>query len=564
VSRNLVAGCLFSLLLSVACGSGSPGPGSENGAGDSAAPKGPAWFVEESQSRGLVFTHQSGATESLLFPEIIGGGAALLDIDNDGDLDAYLVQSGDLRAPASAAGENRLFENRGDGQFEDITATSGSGDRGYGMGVVTGDYDNDGDVDIYVTNVGPNTLLRNNGDGTFTDATAASGTGDAGWGTSGAFLDYDNDGDLDLFVTNYVEWTQKIEMTCYNANGLDDYCLPTNYSTPAIDLLYRNEGDGSFTDVSESSGLRTAFGNGLGVAVGDFDANGLSDIFVANDTMLNQLWLNQGGGRFVDESLLRGCALDEHGKAKAGMGVGINDIDDDGDEDLLVVNLRGQTDSVFRNENGFFEDATGNFGLGQTSRWFTRFGVGLVDFDNDGHLDLFEANGRVVMNSESQYDDPYAEPNTLFHGQPEGRFEAVEPAGGVAQELVATSRAAAFGDVNGDGGMDVLIVNRDGKAHLLINSVSERGNWISLRVLDDHGRDALGAQLRWSQSGREMTRVVRSAYSYCAANDAAVHVGLGSEDQIDSVEVRWPDGSLETFGPLAAGGTVVVEKGSGR
>ena len=564
MSRNLVVVCLLSLLLSIACGSDPATPGAEVGGGTSTASTGPAWFVEEAQGRGLVFAHQSGAAESLLFPEIIGGGAALLDIDNDGDLDAYLVQSGDLRAPGSAASENRLFENSGDGQFEDITATSGAGDRGYGIGVVAGDYDNDGDVDLYVTNVGPNTLLSSNGDGTFSDVTAVSGTGHAGWGTSGAFLDFDNDGDLDLFVTNYVEWTQKIEQTCYNSAGLDDYCLPTNYSTPAIDLLYRNEGDGTFTDVSESSGLRTAFGNGLGVAVGDFDGNGLSDIFVANDTMLNQLWLNQGGGRFVDESLLRGCALDEHGKAKAGMGVGINDIDDDGDEDLLVVNLRGQTDSVFRNENGFFEDATGNFGLGQTSRWFTRFGVGLVDFDNDGYLDLFEANGRVVMNSESRYDDPYAEPNTLFHGQPEGRFEAVEPAGGVAEDLVATSRAAAFGDVNGDGGVDVLIVNRDGEAHLLINRVAERGNWLSLRVLDDHGRDALGARLRWSQSGRELTRVVRSAYSYCAANDAAVHVGLGSESQIDEVEVLWPDGSRETFGPLTAGGTVVIGKGSGR
>ena len=310
-------------------------------------------------------------------------------------------------------------------RFTDVTAASGAADRGYGMGVVVGDYDNDGDPDIYVTNFGRNALLRNDGNGQFTDVTDYAGVGHEGWATSGAFLDYDNDGDLDLFVTNYVDWSIGIEQTCYNSSGLNDYCLPTNYLAPGTDAFYRNEGNGRFADVTEAAGFYAAFGNGLGVTTGDFDRNGFQDLFVANDTMVNQLWLNQDGTRFVDESLLRGCAMDEHGTAKAGMGVAVADIDDNSDDDILVANMRGQTDSVFRNENGIFRDATGDVGLGQTSRWYTRFGIGLVDFDNDGYLDLFEANGRVEANAEPETDDVYAEPNALFRGLPGGRFEHI-------------------------------------------------------------------------------------------------------------------------------------------
>ncbi|HXV75911.1 MAG TPA: VCBS repeat-containing protein, partial [Candidatus Polarisedimenticolaceae bacterium] len=321
------------------------------------------WFEETARRDGLDFVHQSGHGGELLFPEIMGGGVALFDMDGDGDLDAYLVQSGRLlESPADEAG-NRLFENVGAGRFVDVSAGSGAGDTGYGMGAAAGDYDGDGDTDLYVTNFGPNVLLRNEGGGRFRDTTGDAGVGDPSWSASAAFLDYDVDGDLDLFVANYVNWTPSIEQRCYNAAGVRDYCLPTNYHAPAMDRLYRNRGDGTFEDVSIDVGLQTAFGNGLGVVSSDFDGDMRPDIFVANDMMMNQLWMNRGG-RFVDEALLRGNAVDEHGSPKAGMGVMAIDINDDGNEDLLVGNLQGQTDSFFINRGGTFSDATGSVGLG--------------------------------------------------------------------------------------------------------------------------------------------------------------------------------------------------------
>ncbi|NIM64272.1 MAG: hypothetical protein GTN89_08925, partial [Acidobacteria bacterium] len=290
---------------------------------------GPPWFVEAAGERGLRFEHRSGHDERHIFPEIIGGGAALFDMDGDGDLDAYLVQSGSLVDPGPGSGVNRLFENDGAGNFRDVTEGSGAADAGYGMGVATGDYDDDGDVDLYVTNYGPNVLLRNDGGGRFSDVTTVAAVGHAGWGTSAAFVDHDADGDLDLFFANYVNWSLANERDCHNTAWQPDYCLPTHYRAPAADVLYRNDGGGRFTDVTIEADLNTAFGNGLGVVCADFDGDGAADIFVANDSMLNQLWVNRRDGTFVEESLTRGCALDEHGMAKAGMGVAAEDYDDD-------------------------------------------------------------------------------------------------------------------------------------------------------------------------------------------------------------------------------------------
>ena len=544
----------------IGCGGGGEVPRTESPGGSGPA-VGPVWFEEAAERSGLVFHHDSGSTGRPLFPEIIGGGAALFDMDGDGDLDAYLVQSGSLREPDTARGANRLFRNDGQGDFEDVTVGSGAGDRGYGMGVAAGDYDNDGDVDLYVTNFGPNVLLRNDGRGRFTDVTEDAGVGNPSWSISAGFVDYDGDGDLDLFMANYVNWTERIEQDCYNHSGLVDYCLPNNYNAPATDTLYRNDGGGRFTDVTEPAGLLTAFGNGMGVVCGDYDDDGDQDLFVANDTMLNQLWINQGDGSFVDESLFRGCALDEHGREKAGMGVTTADIDDDGDLDLLVVNLKGQTDSFFRNDGGFFSDQTGVVGLGTTSRSYTRFGIGLYDFDNDGHLDLYEANGKVTKSPEAE-GDPYTEPNVLFRGDGRGRFMTVSPLGGAERPVAYTSRAAAFGDVDGDGGVDVLVVNRDGPAQLLRNVVAHPGEWIGFRVLDEHGRDALGATVTFEIDGRKLRRDVRSAFGYCASSDPRLHVGLGSASGVQNVTVRWIGGSIERFGHRAAGQLVELRRGT--
>lgn len=524
----------------------------------------PPWFEEGASRHGLSFTYQSGHKDRYYLPEIMGGGAALFDMEGDGDLDVYLIQAGDLLDPSGHRPGNRLFRNRGDGSFEDATKGSGTEVRGYGMGVTAGDYDNDGDTDLYVTNLGPNVLLRNDRGGRFTDVTAAAGVGDARWSTSAAFFDYDADGDLDLYVANYVNWSPAGERECYSLSGVPDYCAPKNYNAPSSDTLYRNDGGGAFTDVSRRAGLHAAFGNGLGVAPGDFDGDGRLDIFVANDGMPNQLWLNRGQGRFEDVAIIRGCAIDQDGKAKAGMGVHATDADDDGDLDLLIVNLDGEADSFYRNNGEYFSDDTAAVGLRVPSRPFTRFGMALLDFDNDGRLDLYEATGRVGRQSELYSSDPFAEPSLLLRGAPSGRFEEVEPRGGTAAPRAATSRAAAFGDLDNDGGLDIIVVNRDAPAYLLRNVVRTRGHWIAFRLVDEHGRDALGATVTLSAGGRRLRRDVAAAYSYLASNDPRVHVGLGSEARVADVKVRWVDGQVESFGELEADRIVTLARGTNR
>ena len=515
------------------------------------------WFAEEAAERGMDYRHVSGFEERYLMPEITGSGAALADLDGDGDLDAYLVQSGSLVSGSSAI--DRVYFNRGDGRFEP-GETPPDAD-GYGMGVAAGDYDSDGDVDLYVTNVGPNLLLRNDGQGRFENVATAAGVADRGWGTSAAFLDLDADGDLDLYLANYIRWRIEAELDCYMA-GVLTYCPPQNYKAPAPDRLFRNNGDGTFTDVSRSAGMQLAFGNGFGVVGADYNQDGRTDVFVANDMMVNQLWLNQGDLRFTDSAMDWGSGVDESGEAKAGMGVAAADIDDDGDVDVLVVNLGGQTDSLFRNAGGWFDDATAELGLNVVSRRYTRFGVALADFDNDGRLDLYQANG-AVAHLAVQPDDPFAEPNTLYQGNEDGRFELVAPDGGTTQPLVHTSRGLAVGDVDDDGGLDLLVVNRDAPPYLLMNRVPARGNWIRFRVVTRAGRDAHAATVSAQVGGKRQYRDVQPATSYLSSNDPRVHFGLGSAAGVTDVRVRWPGGDAEAFGDFSGGSTVHIREGTG-
>ena len=517
------------------------------------------WFEEVAAGRGLDFRHISGQDGEKWLPRIMGGGAALVDADGDGDLDAYLVQSGSLTAAASGQPPNRLYRNRGDGHFE-AAREAGAEAPGYGMGVAAGDVDNDSDVDLYVTNLGENALLRNLGRGRFEDATEGSGLGDPGWGASAAFFDYDRDGDLDLVLVNYLRWRADSEIDCVNTLGLPEFCGPQSYAAPTPDRLYRNDG-GAFTDVSAAAGFETVAGNGLGVACADFDGDGLQDVFVANDQTMDRLWLNRGE-RFEESAMMAGCAVDEDGKPKAGMGIAVADVDDDGDPDLAVCNMHDETDSYFLNEGSYFRDVTAGRGLG-ASRRFTRFGMGWLDFDNDGYLDLYEANGKVEVRERRYADDPYAEPNLLFKGAPGGFFTESEPRGGTAEPLVFTSRAAAFGDVDGDGGVDILVANCDGPAHLLRNVASPRGSWISFRVVLENGRDAIGAAVSLQAGERRLVRDVRAAYSYLASSDPKVHFGLGDEARVFDVAVHWPDGSSERFGDFAAGAVVELRRGAG-
>ena len=541
---------------------GQPEVATERNVGAAAPSADLFWFEDVAQARGIAFEHQSGHDgKRYWLPEIMGGGAALVDVDGDADVDAYFVQSGSLSAADEEQPPNELYLNDGTGFFEASEGGDGAEARGYGMGVAAGDFDNDRDVDLYVTNLGADCLLQNDGRGGFEDVTQAAGLGHPGWGSSAAFLDYDRDGDLDLVLVIYLRWSPGAELDCVNTLGRPDFCGPQSYAAPTPDVLYRNDGDGTFTDVSAGLGFDAVVGNGLGVACADFDGNGWQDIFIANDQSMDRLWVNESG-QFTESGMAAGCAVDDDGKAKAGMGIALGDVDDDGDADIVIANMQDESDSYFRNEGSYFRDVTAAGGLGWITRSFTRFGMGWQDFDNDSFLDFYEANGKVeVRGTRFGGADPYAEPNLLFKGASGVLFEEVVPRGGTHEPLIATSRAAAFGDIDADGGVDVLVGNCNGAAHLLRNVVPSRGHWIGFDVTLDNGRTALGATVSVQAGGRTLTRDVRAAYSYMASSDPLVHVGLGTFTEVTAVAVRWPDGSSERFGGFSADRTVTLRRG---
>ena len=514
-------------------------------------------FVERASEAGLDFVHQSGATGEYNYPELLVGGGALLDIDDDGLLDVYLVQSGPVPGSAGNAASgpaaggpaadrpgNRLYRNLGDGTFEDVTDAAGVGDTGYGAGATAADHDRDGLVDLYVTNVGPNRLYRNLGDGVFEDVTERAGVGDPAWSSSSVFFDYDGDLDLDLFVANYVVWSADRERPCFGPNGLRNYCNPAEYP-PAPDKLYRNDGGGRFTDVSEAAGIRSVAGPGLGVVATDLDGDGLVDLYVANDQAANHLWLNRGDGTFREDALARGAALNELGQPEAGMGIAVADPDGDGDLDLFLTHLSGETNTFYRNDGGgFFSDETDGLRLGGVSQPYTGFGTSWFDYDGDGVLDLFIANGKVTPGDTAAFD--YREPNQLLRGLRSGGYEDVSGRAGAALELLEVSRGAAFGDLDNDGDVDILVVNNEGPARLLRNEVGNARSWLIVDLCGGgvFDRSAIGARVTVEAGGRISSRDVRPAYSFAVANDSRVHFGLGDAERVETLEVRWPDGTV--------------------
>ena len=518
-------------------------------------PQAETWF-EEADHSGILFRHDSGATGNFMMPEIMGGGVALFDVDGDQDLDLYFIQGG---GGLSETGEqpigNELYLNRGDGSFVKAI-DSGSEDTGYGMGVAVGDYDRDGDTDIYVTNVGPNVLLRNDGTGRFENVSRQAGVDDSGWGTASAFTDFDKDGDLDLFVVNYIVWGRHGEPDCF-IDGVRTYCAPEHFDAPAPDRFFRNNGDGTFTDISEHIGLNYVFGNGLGLVTRDFDTDGWIDIFVANDMNSNQLWINRGDLQFNESALRKGVAADGHGNIKAGMGVASDDIDGDNDPDLLVVNLETQADSFFRNEVHYFTDVTAEIGLAVNPRRTTRFGVVLADFDNDGYLDIYEGNGRI--NPGDYLPDVFAEPNSLYRGS-DFSFQEVIPRGGVAVELIHTSRGVAVGDIDNDGGLDLVVVNRDAAPYVLLNRIGNQGNWIRFSLFEANGLAARGANISALVGDRRINRYQQVEGSYLASSDPRIHFGLNDQLEITDVIVQWSDGIRENFGSFKAGKEIILTR----
>ncbi len=525
----------------------------------------PAEFVDITAQAGIWWEHSSGADGAHRLPETTGGGAAFLDYDHDGNLDLFLLNSGVLpEAVTDVLPRSALYRNDGDGTFTDVTASAGLGHEGhYGQGVATGDYDNDGHVDIYVTNFGANTLYRNDGDGGFTDVTADAGVGDPSWSSSAAFVDVDSDGHLDLYVVNYLHYSLDVDYPPCGEPGLPTYCHPSLFEG-ASDRLYRNLGDGTFTDVTDAAGVGGAGGffegKGLGVVASDLNGDGAPDLYIANDDTPNNLFTNDGDGRFTDVALAAGCAYSFDGVAQAGMGVDAGDVDGDGLIDLFVTNLSYETNALYRNlGGGVFADVIYEVGLGQASYLDVGFGAGLVDFDNDGALDIFIANGHVLDTVDQTSDImTFAQADRLFRNDGAGRFEDVSLASGAHFATSGVSRGAAFGDIDNDGDTDVLVCRSNGPPALLRND-GDGGNWIRLRLVGSvSNRDGIGARVAVDVGGRTIVREARTASSYLSASALAVTVGLGQVSRAAKVEIRWPSGVVQTLDDVVANQELTV------
>jgi enediyne biosynthesis protein E4 len=535
-------------------------------------------FIDAAEQCGVRFVHGSGAAGQFYMPEPMGPGVAVFDYDNDGDLDILFVQGAPVAGGHSPRGGNRLFRNDGVAngvpRFTDVTTQAGVGLAAVGMGVAVGDIDNDGWLDLYVTNFGPNALYRNRGDGTFEDVTARMSADDPRFSASAAFLDYDRDGFLDLFVTNYVTFTVAGNKVCTDHAGARDHCPPGAYQ-PVPPRLFHNEGGRRFKDVSDASGVTRAYGAGLGVAVGDLDGDGWPDVYVANDATPNQLWINQHDGTFEDRGLLSGTALSALGRPEGSMGIALGDVDNDGDEDLFVTNIVGESHVLYLNDgHANFDDARTRSGVGAPTASMTGFGTDWLDYDNDGRLDLFIANGAInIVEGQRGQPNPYRQQNQLLHNEGGGRLVDVSASAGPAFSKLDVARGAAFGDLDNDGDIDVVVTNNNGAARVLLNQQNQpsqrnapAAHWLEVALRAASGnRFGVGARIGFVRSGVATTwRRARSDGSYLSANDLRVHVGLGASEAVDDVVVEWPDAARESFGGQRADRILMLMKGTGR
>lgn len=527
----------------------------------------PVVFEEVAGARGLRFVTQPGRTEQRFQPETMVSGVALFDYDGDGWLDVYAVNGASMTSLQKSGPEhwNRLFRNDGRGSFTDVTEAAGVAGTGYDLGVVTADYDNDGDTDLFVAGLRRNTLYRNNGDGTFANVTEAAGLARPDpkygslWAVAGAFFDYDRDGWLDLFVSNYVVWDRDTDPACGNP-GAPDYCPPGRYEG-LPNSLFRNNGDGTFTDVSIPSGIRAQIGKGMGIGLADFDDNGWIDVFVANDTMPAFLFMNDGDGTFTESAFERGVALPERGVPVAGMGADARDIDNDGRPDLFVTALTADMFPLFLNAQGkAFDDVTLRSGVGGLSRSWTGWGNGMVDLNNDGWKDLFAACGGVLDPSGGS-GERVPMPNALFLNARNGRFVDGSAGAGPAFSRRAVHRGAAFGDIDNDGRLDVVVTALEAPLELWHNVSPASNHWLLVQVEGTRSsRDAMGARLKVVSASGTQHNEVNTAVGYGSASDPRVHFGLGKDTIVKELTVTWPSRSTVTLRDVAVDQIVKVRE----
>ena len=495
-------------------------------------------FVDVTTAAGITFRHRNGATAEKHTPETMGSGLAFFDYDSDGWLDLYFVNS---------AGSGGLYRNRGDGSFEETTERAGVANSGFGMGCAASDYDNDGDLDLYITCYGPNIYYRNNGDGTFTDVTASAGVGDPGLSTGAAFADFDLDGDVDLYVANYAVYPPEPYVPC-SRNGMQVYCGPEAFE-PQPDVFYRNEGDGTFTNIAEDVGLRPYAAIEFGGAFGDYDGDGDPDLYCVADGSPNLLYRNDGG-HFTEIGILAGVAYDSEGKPLSGMGVSVGDYNNDGLADLFVTNYQWETDNLYRNLGDMvFSEGIFESGLGVPSLTYLAWGAIFFDYDSDGDRDLFVTTGHHDDNVEQFDAVTYAMQNRLFANDGSGRFVDVSDTAGPGLALVQVSRGVAAGDYDNDGDVDLAISNNNQPAVLLRNDGGNQNRWLGLKLVGAgpplSSRDGIGARVEVAAGDLVQMDEVRSGSSYLCQSDLRLYFGLGARNQADRVEIHWPSGVIQ-------------------
>jgi len=536
-----------------------------------AKPKPLPTFLDVSSKSGVHFRHQPSRTSQKYLPESMGAGVAMFDYNNDGYQDLFFVNGARLLDPMPSGASpdksdprfwDRLYRNNRDGTFTDVTEKAGLRGSSYGMGVATGDYDNDGHTDLLVSNLGGNTLFRNNGDGTFTDVTKKARVGGSGWCAGACFVDYDRDGFLDLIVTRYLDWDFAKNVYCgLHRPGYRSYCHPDQFGAVSC-LVYHNNGDGTFKDVSKACGIAASPGKALGIAINDFDRDGSPDILVANDSFPQQLFRNNHDGTFSEVALESGLAFDQDGKTFAGMGVDFADYDNDGWPDAFVNALSNQRYALFRNSKGNFDDVSDSVGISEITMPHSGWGTKMIDYDNDGWRDIFVAQGHVMDNIELT--DPslrYLEPLLLMKNNA-GKFRNVSQESGPAFRVPLSARGAAFGDLDNDGCIDIAINCNDGPAVILRNQGGTANHWLLVNLVGSvSNRDGFGARVHIiSEQGSEQHAFVSSAGSYLSANDKRVHFGLGASRRVRLLEINWPSGIVQQINSVDADQIITVRE----